>query len=95
LEVVEIKTIPYVPLSHPFILADRGPGGEAARVSKLAEALSRVVPDADCRVIYEFATHRTVRLKFDRTAMSVICVSSVSRQNENGPSRYSVRVSGW
>jgi hypothetical protein len=38
---------------------------------------------------------RTVRLKFDRTAMSVICVSSVSRQNENGPWRYSVRVSGW
>jgi hypothetical protein len=52
LEVVEIKTVPDVPRSHPFverlignskervlestlILDNRGPGGEAARVSRV------------------------------------------------------------
>ena len=51
LEVMEIKTIPYVPLSHPFvegllepsgeiawielILDNRRPGGETARVSEV------------------------------------------------------------
>jgi hypothetical protein len=48
LEVVEIKTVPDVPLSHPSVerlvgtlrrecldLDDGGPGGEAARVSRV------------------------------------------------------------
>ena len=37
LEVMEIKTIPYVPLSHPFVEGLSEPSGEIARIELILD----------------------------------------------------------
>jgi hypothetical protein len=57
LDIEEVKTVPYTPLSHPFV---ERVIGTIRRELQLDSALQRIIQYADCLLIYEFARHTAI-----------------------------------